>query len=274
MERDAVAVALDVFDASHELRTRTLRRWLPAADGGTPFLAGVDTIKVSEEQMLAHDSNVFPNADIRQNSLGAEFRLGKRRLHVIYLNRTSIEKTLGVDLIYYSEDYSAYTLVQYKRMQHEHFNGRRIPVYRPSADHNFEIEISRMRAFRKKYPDVVPKPGAFGDYRLNADGFFFKFCPAIVPTVLSAEMIGGMYIPREYLEHLLDSDLLDGPRHGKIVTFDNVQRHIPTTDFAKLVASGWIGTRALSSSAIQSIIRDALSADRSVVYAGSEQLVG
>lgn len=59
LERDAVGVALDIFDQSRELRKRSLARWSPPPNTLAPFMEGVDAARLTEEQMLAHDANVF-----------------------------------------------------------------------------------------------------------------------------------------------------------------------------------------------------------------------
>lgn len=55
LERDAVGVALDIFDRSSQLRQETLRRWVPPPGQLPPFLKGIQQSKLTEEQMLAHE---------------------------------------------------------------------------------------------------------------------------------------------------------------------------------------------------------------------------
>ena len=155
LERDAVGVALDIFDRSSQLRQETLRRWVPPPGTLPPFLKGIEQSKLTEEQMLAHDSKVFPGAEAVAIHIGATFTVGERTLSVVYLNRTSVEKSLGVDLIYYNHQFDAYTLVQYKRMNKGPVkkNAPDSWVFRPSSDRNFGIEIERMQQFRRENPD-------------------------------------------------------------------------------------------------------------------------
>lgn len=271
LERDAVGMALDIFDKTKVLRKDTLGGWAPPEDKMPPFLDGVDAIKLSEEQMLANDVSVFPEAVSLQTRIGARFKVGETLLDVVYLNRSKVEKVLGIDLIYYNHKYDSYTLVQYKRMIKEKLKDEdpESAVYRPSGDKNFKLEMDRMKEFRKSFPDEWASPNNWDSYRLNGDGFFFKFCPSITLEAMSPSLTKGMYLPREYVESLLESDLTDGQKGGKLVSYDNVERHFNNTEFSQLVRDGWIGTRGVSSEEITKIMKESLSADRAVVYAYS-----
>lgn len=274
-ERDAVGVALDIFDRSCQSRQETLRRWVPPQGPLPPFLKGIEQSKLTEEQMLVHDSNVFPGAEAVATQIGARFTVGGRTLFVTYLNRTSVEKSLGVDLIYYNHQFDAYTLVQYKRMNKESVKKSDADawVFRPSSDRNFDVEIKRMQEFRAENPDEWGNNCSWESFRLNGDGFFFKFCPSITLEVLSADLIRGCYLPREYTESLLMSKVTDGLRGGKLLSFENVQRHLNNSDFATLVRDGWIGTRTKSTDLISDLIRNALDGERAVVVARTGQIV-
>src|SRR5439155_8694791 len=52
-ERDAVGMALDVFDETKELRKRTLRGWAAAEGRLTSFLDGLEGVRISEDQLIA-----------------------------------------------------------------------------------------------------------------------------------------------------------------------------------------------------------------------------
>lgn len=275
LERDALGVALDIFDSSSELRQGTLRGWAPSqTEPLPPFLNGLTGSRLTEEQMLAHDSKVFPGAKAVPTQIGATFTIGERRLSVVYLNRTSVEKSLGIDLIYYNHQFDAYTLVQYKRMGKEKLskNDPDTWVFRPSGDRNFEAEVVRMQKFRKENPDEWSKDHSWKEYRLNGDGFFFKFCPSVTLQVLSADLIRGCYLPREYAESLLRSEVTKGSRGGKLLSFENVQRHLNNSEFTGLVRDGWIGTRDKSTTLISEVIQNALDKERAVIFASSSEV--
>jgi hypothetical protein len=271
LERDAVGISLDILDKSARLRKTTLVSWIPPEKEMVPFLQGIEAVRLTEEQMLVHDSGVFPGGLMARTTVSARFHLGDRILDVIYQNRTSVEKTLGVDLIYYNQTFDAYTLVQYKRMTGEKVCGETVheAVFRPSADENFRAEMKRMEDFRSENPDEWMPPRDCSSFRLDGDGFFFKFCPSVVLEPLSADLIKGIYLPRQYLESLLRSELTDGMRGGKVITFENVQRHLTNTEFAWLVREGWLGTREISTRAITDVIAGALDAEKAVIHARS-----
>ena len=47
------------------------------------------------------------------------FEKGRRRLEVAYANRNPLERTFGVDLVYYNAYFQSFVFVQYKLMQIE-----------------------------------------------------------------------------------------------------------------------------------------------------------
>lgn len=274
LERDAIGVALDIFDPSAELRQQTLRGWAPPESGDLPpFLRGIQRAHLTEEQMLAHDTKFFPGAETIPHQIGATFKTADRTLSVFYFNRTSVERSLGIDLIYYNHQFAAYTLVQYKRMSKEkqHEDRPETWIFRPSGDRNFEKEMVRMQKFREENPDQWREDRSWREYRLNGDGFFFKFCPSITLQVLSPDLIRGYYLPREYAESLLRSEITKGSKGGRLLSFENIQRHLNNSDFTGLVQAGWIGTRDKSTSLISEIIQDALDKKKSVIFAKSSE---
>jgi hypothetical protein len=112
-------------------------------------LAGVRTI---EDQLIARDAASFPEADGRRTTLlGAVFSTGGRKLEVFNVNRSSVEHAFGVDLLYYHEEFDAWTMVQYKSMEREDDDSDRTAVYRPDA--RFDAELARMVGFRQAFAD-------------------------------------------------------------------------------------------------------------------------
>lgn len=259
-ERDATGVMLDVLDSSGRLRGKTLSSWAPP--GGTPlrsFLDGLDGVRMIEGQAIARDAAVFAGStEDRQTVVGAVFRVGDRTLEVFNVDRTPIEASLGVDLVYYHEEFDAWTLVQYKMMEHH----PRTPAFRPNEQ--FDADIKRMAQFRAQFPDKWDVADGRTRYRLCGDGFYFKFCSRIQLEVLSPALLPGMYLPRQYIDALLDPGILD-PSQGRVITFENTRRHVTNTLFADLVRDAWIGTRGVSSQEISKIVNTGLKAGRSLV---------
>lgn len=91
-QRDAVGFALDVFDETGQLRRRTLKSWAaPAGDRLSSFLDGLPRVRIIEDQLVAHDAAVFPEASSRRPTVvGSVFSLGDRQLEVFNVNRTSV----------------------------------------------------------------------------------------------------------------------------------------------------------------------------------------
>lgn len=265
-QRDAVGLALDVFDKTGVLRKKTLSAWTaPDDDRLTSFLEGLHGVRTIEDQLIARDAVVFPGSGkVKHTVMGAVFGFGGRTLEVFNVNRSAIETALGVDLIYFNEEFDAWTLIQYKAMER---STDALSGYRPDA--SFDKELGRMRTFRTSTPDQWQTGDGIGRYRLCGDGFYFKLCSRVQLEVLSESLLPGMYLPREFVEELLAGQMAAGPRGGRIITFENTSRHINNTVFAELVRDGWIGTRGISSAKIADIIRDKLTAGQAIVIGRS-----
>jgi hypothetical protein len=264
-QRDATGLALEIFDPG--LRRKVLSQWRPPRDK-TPssFLEGLSSLWVIEDQLIARDSSVFPGSEEADVTIfGAVFEAGGRRIEVFNVNRTEIERQLGVDLLYYSGQYKAWTLVQYKMLEEEAAGSRTVRVYRPDA--TFGNQIMRMRAFNEACGMQQESGDQAISFRLCSDGFYFKFCSRIVLESLSSSLSPGMYLPREYVEALFRGDSSLGPRGGRIISFESVERHIDNTTFSRLVRDGWIGTSRMESERIAELVRLSLARDRAVVIA-------
>ena len=262
-ERDAVGVALDVFGAK---RASILARWSPSASQGIPpFVKGLGATTVREDSILGYDAATLPGwAQLKRYVQGiVTFAKRSEYLTVVNVNRTPLETTLGVDLIYYHHVYKSYVLVQYKRMLKESTDF----VYRPT-DKSYSRELERMRAFRAAYPDSGAAT-AVDAYRLDPSGFYFKLCPAETITPLDGTLVEGKYYPLAYWELLTSDGALHGTRGGLRVANRATKRHFSNTLFVNLVQAGWIGTRGVSSVALTAILSEALDNGRSVILASS-----
>jgi hypothetical protein len=266
-QRDAVGLALDVFDQTGRLRKATLQGWTaPVGDKLESFLDGLAGVRTVEDQLIARDAAAFPEAEIVQPTVvGAVFSVAGRKLEVFNVNRTAVEHALGVDMLYFHEVFDAWTMVQYKSMERPSGASDRSAIYRPDA--TFDAEVARMVQFRASCADSWQIADGKSAYRLSGDGFYFKFCSRIQLEVLSEGLLPGMYLPREYLQSALADPAALGPQGGRKLTFENVGRHLGNTLFADLLRDGWIGTRTVSSERIAKIVRTSLTAMRSVVVA-------
>lgn len=266
-QRDAVGLALDVFDQTGRLRKATLQGWTaPEGLGLTSFLDGLQGVRTIEDQLIAHDASAFPGAETtRPTVIGAVFTVGCRKLEVFNVNRTAVEHALGVDLLYFHEAFDAWTMVQYKSMERPDDTPGNSAVYRPDA--RFDAELARMIAFRDATADQWQVADGKTAYRLSGDGFFFKLCSRVQLEVLSESLLPGMYLAREHAQAILDDPLALGPRGGRRITFESAGRHLSNTLFAELLRDGWIGTRTVASAQIAQIVRDSLDTGNAVVLA-------
>ena len=86
-----------------------------------PFLSGLEQGQVIEDMMVSHDAKAMPGWFPEPENLIGVVKLSRRdgteHLTIVNANRTSIETTLGVDLVYYLHSYRSFVMVQYKRMR-------------------------------------------------------------------------------------------------------------------------------------------------------------
>lgn len=256
-ERDSVNMALRFAGLDED----ALRDWAPH-ETPAPFLQDLESVRLTEDKMIERDAEVFGNWQrLEEHVTGATIFKGPRgqRLTVMNVNRHKIEHTLGVDLLYYSDVYSAFVLVQYKRMRKEGNDY----VYRPDANH--EVQVRKMQEFCRSFP---PEPSiGVEDFRLSPMPFYFKLCQEVIFKPDSVTMIPGMYIPLDYWKQLAQSEFMKGSRKGLRVSQAMSPRHFSNTEFSALVSSGWIGSRLNSTQAVTEIVRNAIEDGRSLTLA-------
>lgn len=279
-EREALGIALDIFDISRQLRKEVLGSWAPNLEdvtksagsfegylklppkGRCSFLSGIPKRYIQEESAIQHDLVNWSGMTGVHEAGYSRFQKGDRSLDVIYANSNALEKTTGVDLIYYNEVYTSFVLVQYKLMKDRLKDGS--VIYRP--DKQLVKELKRMDKFVGRYyqdTNIL----CHEDYRLCDDGFMLKFVPnnGIQPT--SSELIKGMYITRKYMRFLMSDNGPRGKRGGKIVDFKNSPRYLTNTEFSNFVNKGWIGTRGIQSKVLKNLIKQYLETGNAVLVA-------
>lgn len=263
-EKDAVNLALRAAGMS----TAHLAEWMPG-ESPAPFLDGVQSSYLREDQQIEHDAQVFGSwSVIARYQAGARVFVDpetEKRLTVVNVNRTPVEATLGVDLVYYNHAYLSYVGVQYKRMERD--GGESSVGYRPTGK-TYEAEVERMQAFEAMYP-AGGWDGLLDRYRLHGGVFYFKLCPKVIPEPLSESMLKGMYIPVDYWVRLVNDPSTRGPHGGTRVTYENVGRYLYNTLFVQLLSAGWIGSRDVATTAISKIIRAGVEEGRSVLLAAA-----
>jgi|SRR5579864_1859943 len=283
-EREALGAALDIFSGSNKLRDSVLSQWAPPEralsevneqnstarlleSGGrsSSFLSGIPQRFVQEESALQHDLFNWPGMTPVHIAGTSVFSQGGRRLEVIYANRNSLEHTLGVDLIYYNEDYDSYVLVQYKLMHEESDQ----MCYRP--DQQLSDEMARMGSI---YQSCQRKKTiqSHGEFRLNDDGFMFKLVPNRGLRPASGELIKGMYLLREYMAFLIGPNGPKGTKGAPLLTFDGAPRYLTNSEFAAAVRSGWIGTSGMQSRIVKDLVRQYYETGRSLLVARESKM--
>jgi hypothetical protein len=190
-EKDAVyrAIELAGFD-------KNLNYSLPLP--GQPPSSFLRCLHPIEDRLIEHDASIFSNWKIDGSLTGQyQFRKSNELLTIINVNRSTVEKALGVDLLYYNHEFNSFVMVQYKTFQKE----TNSHVYRP--DNQFYKDIDRMNQAKRHIENKIASTEK--EYRLNADNFYFKFC---YETKLGYDndLLPGMYFPLEHLELLLKSE--------------------------------------------------------------------
>jgi hypothetical protein len=260
-EKDAVGLALEIFGFNRKDGFHMIQKKIPPDP--IPFLADLKEVGILEDHMLEHDARVFGNWSIFQDcQIGAvRFFKNNEYLTVMNVNRSKIENTLGVDLVYYQHKYKSYVMVQYKRLLKDDYGNF---YYRPDA--SFRKEVAKMNHFdnilhKAKGGEKINPAG----YRLNIGPFYFKFCNSTSYNPTSTELLSGMYLPLEYWDILEKSGKLSGPKNGIRLTYENSDRHFNNTHFVNLVERGWIGSRIKTAYLISKIIKNSLQVKKSII---------
>lgn len=281
-EREALGAALDIFSGSNQLRKEVLKAWapnldevqeyddeklvaklIPAEDSSSSFLSGIPSRHIQEESAIQHDLFNWENEKANLHNMGISiFEQGSRVLEVVYANKNALEKTLGVDLIYYNREFHSFVLVQYKLMKDK--NDAEGYYYRPDAQ--LDIEFRRMDNFVEDHGDIEAI-SEHNEYRINSDGFFFKLVPNKGIQAASEKLISGMYLTREYMEFLLSEKGPKGVKGGSIISFNNSPRYLTNTEFSNFVNRGWIGSNCTQSDVLAELIKSFLNTGRAVLVA-------
>ncbi len=279
-EKEAVGTSLDIFTGSNQLREKVLSSWVPSegqvvdedsksltgtlrsiSSDKSGFITGLSKQYFCEEDALQHDLFNWDGLSPEHRTGISTFTHGKKRLDLVYANRNALEKTLGVDLIYYKQPLGLFVLVQYKLMRDE---GKQM-VYRPNDQ--LREELDRMNRFCDEYA-AQASLGSHEDFRLNSDGFFLKLVPNRGLSPASGELIKGMYLPREYANFLFVS----GPQRAKAVHFKEPFRYLTNTEFIQAVNGGWIGTRGIGTNIIRSVVTQFLESGKAVLLANEREI--
>lgn len=215
-----------------------------------------------ESALLGHDSTRFGDFELSSGTRPdwQEFTDGQVSLRIANVDKTPLEETLGVDLIYRHLDADTFVLVQYKRML------KMSKGWTYQVDAQFLEELDRMS--RADVGDNRKSKAGPGTWRLNPGACWFKLVtPPDRFDLTSRKLLPGLYLPLEYAEELLADDCTLGPRGGRRFRWDDIDRYVTSGMFTQLVREGWIGSRGLQTKALQKLIDSFLGQDRAVVLA-------
>jgi hypothetical protein len=182
-----------------------------------------------EEVLSRYDASRFPDwQPVPGNRLDWRvFTDGTRALRVGDVNATRLERILGVDLIYRHVDSDTFVLVQYKKMTRGARGGKW--NYRPDAQ--LDAELERMRRVDATVVEGTANPAT---WRLYPRGCFLKLVrPPEFFDPASDRLLPGIYLPVPYVDE----------------------------------REGWIGTRGVTTRAIQTLVDAAVGAQHSVLIA-------
>jgi hypothetical protein len=259
-ERDALGVALELAGLDR-LRPAVLRSWrAPRAEA--PFLEGLESRRFNEDHMIAYDMRIFGNwtaLDDENDPQVVSFSDGRRQVTVTSVHRTEVESSTGADLIYYSHDWEAYVLVQYKRMDHTSSDGWHL---RPSRAGRLPEELARL----KRLPRDGAPPTRADAFRLSDEAAYLKLCRQLHLDAGEGRLADGVYLPVSFYELLIAESR--GPRGGKRLTIEGMrERWVTNRAFVEMVGRGLIGSRAADTAAITEQIKGALDAGRALTLA-------
>jgi hypothetical protein len=237
-------------------------------DNSAPFLKGYKNTTIREDPMVNHDSQIFGDwVKIQQHAQGAvEFVKENQKITLMNVNRQPLEKTLGVDLLIYHHTFQSYIFIQYKRMIKE----KELYVYRPT-DSTYKSEIERMNSFMKTINSDSSNKD-LKNYRFNKELFYFKLCPAKIEKSNSNRMVSGMYLPLELWRILLEDDCTNGPKGGKLLSFNNTGRYFNNSQFINLAQNGWIGSKIEDFENVTNIIMSSINSNNSLTLAEYETI--
>lgn len=231
--------------------------------GNVPsFLKGIRNVSLTEDEMINHDFSIFGDWNTYKSDIVgmAHFEKEDEKLYIWNINRKPLESVLGVDLVYYVEEYNSFVMVQYKRMSKENDKW----VYRAN-DKAYERELSNMKKIENlplKERTIDSDPAQF---RLNNCPFYFKLCKS---TLAPKEQLKGIHIPLNYWDDIINHPtFVKGDRGGIAIGYHNAKRWLTTSEFVPLVHKGWIGSNQLKSSVISELIKSSMNGDRAVTLA-------
>ncbi|MGH3903385.1 MAG: hypothetical protein ACRDTE_04210 [Pseudonocardiaceae bacterium] len=223
------------------------------------FTSTLPVSSALEDHLINHDAETMIGwlSDQTRHVSWRIFHQYGQQLLVANANRTTAERTLGVDIIYYNATRESLILVQYKKLDAE-----RKGFYYPNSDTDLDKELARMRAV-DRFAERQRRPG--DDFRILSRPSWLKLChpQAFIPK--TNDMIHGMYFAREHFEQLRHR--LKTERGAVRFGFQNVPSYLDNTMFVKLVENGLIGTAGTSTELVRQLVIRSFERKKALVLA-------
>ncbi|MBY3188797.1 hypothetical protein [Rhizobium laguerreae] len=266
-EHDAVEMALRIAN----IIPRNAYQWSPSKRGVSKinsFFTGLKPASLLEDDVVRWDLNKIPGFNTIDDAVFGHYVLGNGSniLHTFHANKNALEKTLGVDLIYFNEQHENFALVQYKMAEQQGDTH----VFR-FPNQQLTLEIQRMdQVMAVLQGSGVANAGTPAhDFRLADSPFFLKFCPRDGFEPDENEQIRGMIIPLSMWKLIEDdkSNMFLGPAGGSILSFDNCPRYLDNTQFISMFQDGWLGTISNHRGFLEKVITEIINSGRSLILA-------
>ena len=262
-QKEALSTALDIAGIGSE----EVLAWRPAGGQTRSFLEGMPRVHLREDAVLISDYAGMPGFDVikKYPFAATEFQAADNpsiRLKVIMANRLPLEEQTGADLIYYNETFRSFVMVQYKSMN----QGKNGAEFRWGPGDKLAEEIGRMDDLLQVLAAEQLDPGPVS-FRLHCNPFFLKFCPRLVFNPDDKGLSKGMYFPLDFWKSLAADPTTQGPRNGRVITYDNVSRRLSNPQFISLVADAWVGTTVPQSKVLERVIETVIETGRTVTLA-------
>jgi hypothetical protein len=263
LQKETLATALQIAG----LGADELLNWSPETAEPRSFLEGLPHAYVREDAAVISDLSTLPGFEaIRSLQFAAKvFQNASNpslRLTVLMANRLRLEEQTGADLIYYNETYRSFVLVQYKSME----RGSKGPEFRWQENDQLAEEIARMDVLLEALAKL-PQDQSPTSFRLHPNPYFLKLCPRIIFNPDDKGLFPGMYLPLDLWKCLVRDPATEGPRGGRVISYNNVGRKLTNTEFVTLVANAWVGTTVPQSSLLEKAIRSVVETGKTVTFA-------
>ena len=177
-------------------------------------------------------------------------------------NRLALEEQTGADLIYYNETFRSFVMVQYKSME----NGDKGLEFRWRPQDRLAEEITRMDVLLGILK-TQPADDTAASFRLHTNPFFLKLCPRLTFNPDDKGLTQGMYLPLDYWKSLATDPATEGPRGGRLITYQNVGRKLTNSEFVTIVANAWVGTTVPQSVVLEKVIESVIQTGKTITLA-------